>query len=245
MHQSKKDAIFAEPLTQVSDFVFDQNVVEVFPDMINRSVPGYQSILQGIGQLTQKFAQPDSTIYDLGCSLGAATLAMRQNLSAVKNVRITAADNSNAMVERCRLHLDGYRSEVPVDVVCADIRELDIADASVVTMNFTLQFIPQDQRQALLQRIYNGLKPGGVMLLAEKFKAADPALDEVLVDLHHEFKRANGYSELEISQKRAAIENVMRIDTLETHQQRIRDVGFTAVQVWFQCYNFTALLAIK
>ncbi|CAB0149460.1 Carboxy-S-adenosyl-L-methionine synthase [Pseudidiomarina piscicola] len=245
MHQSKKDAIFAEPLTQVSDFVFDQNVVEVFPDMINRSVPGYQSILQGIGQLTQKFAQPHSTIYDLGCSLGAATLAMRQNLSAVNDVRITAADNSNAMIERCRLHLDGYRSDVPVDVVCADIRELAIANASVVTMNFTLQFIPQDQRQALLQRIYDGLKPGGVMLLAEKFKAADPALDEVLVNLHHEFKRANGYSELEISQKRAAIENVMRIDTLETHQQRLRNVGFSAVQVWFQCYNFTALLAIK
>ncbi|MDN7124625.1 carboxy-S-adenosyl-L-methionine synthase CmoA [Pseudidiomarina sp. 1APP75-32.1] len=245
MHESKKDAIFAEPLTQVSDFVFDQRVVEVFPDMINRSVPGYQSILHGIGQLTQRFAQPDSTIYDLGCSLGAATLAMRQNLAGHAGVKIIAADNSAAMVERCRLHLQGYRSDTPAEVVCTDVRELAIDNASVVTMNFTLQFIPQDERQQLLQRIYSGLNPGGVLLLSEKFKSDNEQLNEVLVDLHHEFKRANGYSELEISQKRAAIENVMRVDSLTTHQQRLQDAGFKAVQVWFQCYNFAALLAVK
>ncbi|MGQ4276381.1 carboxy-S-adenosyl-L-methionine synthase CmoA [Pseudidiomarina sp. E22-M8] len=245
MHDSKKDAIFAEPLTQVSDFVFDQKVVEVFPDMINRSVPGYQSILHGIGQLTQRFAQPHSKVYDLGCSLGAATLVMRQNLAGIADLQIVAADNSVAMVERCRLHLEGFRSDIPAEVVCADVRELDIDNASVVTMNFTLQFIPQDQRQSVLQRIYDGLKPGGVLLLSEKFKSENADLNEVLVDLHHEFKRANGYSELEISQKRAAIENVMRVDSLATHQQRLHDVGFTAVQVWFQCYNFTALIAVK
>ena len=225
--------------------MFDQRVVEVFPDMINRSVPGYQSILQGIGQLTQRFAQADSVLYDLGCSLGAATLAMRQGAKDLTGVRIVAVDNSAAMVERCRLHLDGYRSDVPVTVECADIRDIEMTNAAVVTMNFTLQFVPPEQRQALLQRIYDALKPGGVLLLAEKFRSADTSMDDVLVDLHHEFKRANGYSELEISQKRAAIENVMRIDTLETHHQRLQEVGFARSQVWFQCYNFAALLAVK
>ncbi|WP_411358895.1 carboxy-S-adenosyl-L-methionine synthase CmoA [Pseudidiomarina salilacus] len=242
---SKPDAIFAEPLSKVSDFVFDQRVVEVFPDMINRSVPGYQSILQGIGQLTQRFAQADSVLYDLGCSLGAATLAMRQGAKDLAGVSIVAVDNSAAMVERCRLHLDGYRSEIPVHVECADIRDTEMANASVITMNFTLQFVPPEQRQTLLQRIYDALKPGGVLLLAEKFRSADTEMDAVLVDLHHEFKRANGYSELEISQKRAAIENVMRIDTLEAHHKRLREIGFAHSQVWFQCYNFAALLAVK
>ncbi|WP_258807239.1 carboxy-S-adenosyl-L-methionine synthase CmoA [Pseudidiomarina sp. CB1] len=242
---SKPDAIFAEPLTQVSDFAFDQRVVEVFPDMINRSVPGYQSILQGLHQLTRRYAQADSTLYDLGCSLGAATLAMRQGAQALTGVRMVAVDNSEAMVERCRLHLEGYRSAIPVEVICEDIRDTQIVDASVVTMNFTLQFVPPEQRQAVLQTIYDGLNPGGVLLLSEKFKSENAAMDEVLVDLHHEFKRANGYSELEISQKRAAIENVMRIDSLETHTQRLKEVGFSAVQVWFQCYNFAALIAVK
>ncbi|RUO61857.1 carboxy-S-adenosyl-L-methionine synthase CmoA [Pseudidiomarina insulisalsae] len=244
-YDSKPDAIFAEPLTQVSDFVFDQRVVEVFPDMINRSVPGYQSILHGIGQLTHRYAQANSNLYDLGCSLGAATMAMRQNLGDHNSVNIIAIDNSTAMVERCRLHLQGFRSAVPVEVRCADVRETSIEQASVVTMNFTLQFVPQEQRRDLLQRIYDGLRPGGALLLAEKFKSEDAAMDEVLIELHHEFKRANGYSELEISQKRAAIENVMRIDSLETHQQRLADVGFTSTQVWFQCYNFAALIAVK
>lgn len=242
---SKPDAIFAEPLTQVSDFAFDQRVVEVFPDMINRSVPGYQSILQGIHQLTRRFAQADSALYDLGCSLGAATLAMRQGAQELTGVSMVAVDNSEAMVERCRLHLEGYRSDIPVTVKCEDIRHTHITDASVVTMNFTLQFVPPEQRQGVLQTIYNGLKPGGVLLLSEKFKSENAAMNEVLVDSHHEFKRANGYSELEISQKRAAIENVMRIDSLETHKQRLEEVGFSAVQVWFQCYNFAALVAVK
>ncbi|WP_404408439.1 carboxy-S-adenosyl-L-methionine synthase CmoA [Pseudidiomarina marina] len=242
---TKKDSIFAEPLPQVSDFVFDHTVVEVFPDMINRSVPGYQSILQGIGQLTKRFAQSDSNLYDLGCSLGAATLAMRQNCQHLSGIQVIGIDNSEAMVERCKLHLQGYRSDVPVNVRCEDIQQSDIKSASVVTMNFTLQFVPPEQRYDLLKKIYDGLKPGGVLLLSEKFRSADEQMNELLVDIHHEFKRANGYSELEIAQKRAAIENVMRIDTLEAHHQRLHEIGFNHTQVWFQCYNFAALLAVK
>lgn len=245
MSSSKRDALFAEPLSQVGDFVFDAKVVEVFPDMINRSVPGYQSILQGIGQWARRLVQPHSRVYDLGCSLGAATLSMRQQLSDRAAVEIIAIDNSPAMIERCQLHLDGYRSTVPVQVRCEDIRSSEISNASLVVMNFTLQFVPPEQRQALLERIYAGLKPGGALILSEKFRAEDPAMDALLVDLHHEFKRANGYSELEIAQKRAAIENVMRIDTLSTHQQRLQAIGFSQPQVWFQCYNFASLIAIK
>ncbi|MDX1706694.1 carboxy-S-adenosyl-L-methionine synthase CmoA [Pseudidiomarina sp.] len=241
----KRDSLFAEPLTQVSDFVFDEKVVEVFPDMINRSVPGYQSILHGIGQLAARFAQPQSNLYDLGCSLGAATLAMRQNLAEVDGVKLIGIDNSPAMVERCKLHLQGYRSAVPADIRCEDIRDTVITDASVVVMNFTLQFVPPEQRNELLAAVFAGLRPGGVLLLSEKFKSPDAAMDEVLIDLHHQFKRANGYSELEISQKRAAIENVMRPDTLDTHLQRLQHLGFHQPQVWFQCYNFAAMLAVK
>lgn len=241
----KKDAIFAEPLPQVSDFVFDDTVVEVFPDMINRSVPGYQSILQGIGQLTKRFAQAQSNLYDLGCSLGAATLAMRQNIGHLDGVQLIGIDNSAAMVERCKLHLQGYRSAVPVTIRCEDLQQSVIEQASVVTMNFTLQFVPPEQRTQVLSKIYDGLKPGGALLLSEKFRSADPSMNELLVDIHHEFKRANGYSELEIAQKRAAIENVMRVDTLEQHHQRLGEIGFSHSQVWFQCYNFAAMLAVK
>ncbi|GAA0553459.1 carboxy-S-adenosyl-L-methionine synthase CmoA [Rheinheimera aquimaris] len=240
----QKDDIFAEPLAQVPDFSFDAQVADVFPDMIQRSVPGYQTIIQTIGKLSSRFQQADSNYYDLGCSLGAATLAMRRNIDAV-NSNIIAVDNSSAMVERCERHLQAFRSEVPVQVKLADIREQSIENAAIVVINFTLQFLPKADRSALLQRVYQGLKPGGLLLLSEKFVSADSTANDLLVELHYDFKRANGYSELEISQKRSALENVMKPDTLAEHQQRLTAAGFSSQTLWFQCFNFCSMVAIK
>jgi len=238
-----KDSIYASE-QQVKDFSFDQNVVEVFPDMIQRSVPGYATIVSTMGKLAGEYAQPNSNLYDLGCSLGAVTLSMRRNIQT-DSCHIIAVDNSQAMVERCKVHLQGFRSDVPVTVTLGDINELDIQNASVVAMNFTLQFIPPVQRKAVLEKIYANLKPGGVLLLSEKIKAENEQCDNLLIYLHHDFKRHNGYSELEISQKRTAIENVMRPDTLSTHTQRLSDIGFSQTQVWYQCFNFCSMVAIK
>ena len=240
----QKDDIFAEPLAQVPDFSFDAQVADVFPDMIQRSVPGYQTIIQTIGKLSSRFQQADSNYYDLGCSLGAATLAMRRNIDAV-NSNIIAVDNSSAMVERCERHLQAFRSEVPVQVKLADIREQSIENAAIVVINFTLQFLPKADRSALLQRVYQGLKPGGLLILSEKFICADTTANDLLVELHYDFKRANGYSELEISQKRSALENVMKPDTLAEHQQRLTAAGFSSQTLWFQCFNFCSMVAIK
>lgn len=240
----RKDDIFAEPLAQVPDFNFDDQVADVFPDMIQRSVPGYQTIIQTIGKLTQRFQQADSNYYDLGCSLGAATLAMRRNISAA-NSNIIAVDNSRAMVERCERHLHAFRSDVPVQVQLGDIRELAIENAAIVVINFTLQFLPKADRNALIDTIYAGLKPGGVLILSEKFVSHDNTANELLIDLHHDFKRANGYSELEISQKRSALENVMKPDSIPEHHERLQQAGFSSQTLWFQCFNFCSMLAIK
>ena len=116
------------------------------------------------------------------------------------------------------LHVAGFKSEVPVDIVQADINEVAIEDASVVVLNFTLQFLDPDQRLPLLTRIYQGLRPGGLLILSEKFRFDSAPVNDLLVDLHLDFKRANGYSELEISQKRTALENVLRADTVPQHR---------------------------
>ncbi|WP_375055421.1 carboxy-S-adenosyl-L-methionine synthase CmoA [Zobellella sp. DQSA1] len=239
-----KDHIFAAPIAQLGDFCFDQKVAEVFPDMIKRSVPGYSNIISAIGMITARFAQPDSQLYDLGCSLGAATQEMRRNLTQ-PGCKIIAVDNSAAMLERARSHLAAFKSDAVVELVEADISDIAIENASVVVLNFTLQFIATERREALLASIYRGLKPGGVLILSEKFISADDTVNELLIDLHHDFKRANGYSELEISQKRTALENVLRPDTPEQHKERLRGVGFTHVDLWFQCFNFGSMVAVK
>lgn len=239
-----KDLIYSKPQENVADFKFDQDVVAVFPDMIQRSVPGYSTIVDNIGLLAQQFAQDNSVIYDLGCSLGAASLSIRKYLS-VKNIKIHAVDNSADMVERCKSHLSAFKSDIPVIVEQADVLETKITNASVVVLNFTLQFISPELRQSVLENIFAGLNPGGVLILSEKVSLGHSTADESLIELHHEFKRRNGYSELEISQKRTALENVMKLESLPFHLNRLKQIGFAESLTWFQCFNFASMLAIK
>lgn len=240
----QRDSLYANPLGSVADFSFDQTVVDVFPDMIKRSVPGYATIISMIGNLAERYATTNSDCYDLGCSLGAATLAMRHRIQAA-NCRIIGVDNSAAMVERCRQLMDADSGEIPVDIICADLQDVNLNNASVVVLNFTLQFIPLAERKAILQHIYDGLNPGGVLILSEKLTFDDSAHDELMIELHHNFKRANGYSDLEIAQKRQAIEDILIPETLATHRERLREVGFSSSDLWFQCFNFASMIAIK
>jgi tRNA (cmo5U34)-methyltransferase len=239
----QKDTLFQHE-GPVADFVFDDKVAAVFTDMINRSVPGYASIITQIGTLAERYAQPDSVCYDLGCSLGAATLALRHHIKA-DNCRIIAIDNSPAMIERCDRIIASDGAGVPVELRCADILDVEISNASLVVLNFTLQFVPLEKRNVLMQRIATGLRPGGMLILSEKIHFEDAALNALFIDLHHRFKEQNGYSRTEISQKRAAIENVLVPETLRTHEQRIKAAGFSSVAVWFQCFNFASMVAVK
>ena len=244
MHDSDTDLIYSQAHKQVKNFTFDAQVVEVFPDMISRSVPGYNTIIETIGRLSQRFAQENSNIYDLGCSLGAATLAMRKGITA-EGCKIIGVDNSVDMVKRCKMHVDAFKGNTPVTIIEGNIQDIVIENASMVVLNFTLQFIEKSQRQALLTNIAKGLKPGGLLVLSEKISSDDATIDDVLIDLHHNFKRDNGYSELEVAQKRSALEKVMLTDTVELHKQRLAEAGFNHTSLWFQCFNFTSFIAIK
>lgn len=238
------DRLYAQHLEAISDFVFDQRVVEVFADMIRRSVPGYGTLLSMLPVIVRHFVRADTRCYDLGCSQGACALAMQQSVT-VDGVSIVAVDNSPDMVASARRCLQPQdETPVHVDVRCEDVLDTVIDNASLVVMNFTLQFIEAGSRQALVQKIYHGLNPGGALLLSEKIRHA-PQQSALMTALHEEFKRANGYSELEISQKRSALENVLVADTLDQHHQRLQQAGFSQVLPWFQCFNFYSLLAVK
>jgi len=239
-----KDTLFSAPIEKLGDFMFDESVAEVFPDMIQRSVPGYSNIITAIGMLAERFVTANSHVYDLGCSRGAATFSARRHINQ-PNVKIIGVDNSQPMVERCRQHVAAYHSDIPVEILCDDIRHIEIKNASMVILNFTLQFLPPQDRVALLEKIHQGLNPNGVLVLSEKFRFEDEQTNNLLIDLHHQFKRANGYSELEVSQKRTALENVMRTDSIETHKARLKNVGFSHVELWFQCFNFGSMIAMK
>lgn len=226
------------------DFRFDASVARVFPDMIRRSVPGYTTIIPMIEVITEQYAQAGSNCYDLGCSLGASTLAMRHGIPFA-DCTLTGVDNSDAMIERCQHYIALDDNPLPVQLRCEDILETPLANASVTTLNFTLQFVPPGERARLLKRIAEATRPGGVLVLSEKIRFESPQEQAIQTRLHHEFKRANGYSDLEISQKRSAIEQVLIPESLDDHRQRLLEAGFDRVIVWYQCFNFVSMLAIK
>jgi tRNA (cmo5U34)-methyltransferase len=240
---SSKDTLFQHD-GPVSAFVFDDKVADVFADMINRSVPGYATIISMIGTLAERYAQPDSQCYDLGSSLGAATQAMRRHIR-VPGCSIVAVDNSPAMIARSEALLAQEPGAVPVELRCADILDVTIRNASLVVLNFTLQFVAPERRAALIGNIHAGLRPGGMLILSEKIHFEDAALNALFIDLHHRFKEQNGYTQTEISRKRAAIENVLVPETLRAHERRVLAAGFASFAVWFQCFNFASMVAVK
>ncbi len=242
--KQKKDTLYQDVQGQIKPFEFDERVADVFPDMISRSVPGYAQTISMLSVIAEEYAKEGSQVYDLGCSLGVATLALGQSIQG-GNCKIIAVDNSLAMINRCEKNLERAYLTCPVDVIHADIRDVSIENASIVVMNFTLQFLPQDERTDLIKSIYYGLNPGGVLILSEKIQMENDEENELMIKLHHQFKRLNGYDDMEISGKRTALENVLVPETLEKHQQRISQAGFAKSTVWMQCLNFVSILAKK
>ena len=228
------DEVYRRPRQQIVDFVFDEGVAEVFQDMIRRSVPGYETVVALTGLIAARHMPVGGVCYDLGCSLGASSHAVLRAVGE-RACRVVAIDGSDAMIRRAR-GLAG--EEGRIEWVVGDIRKAAIESANVVLLNFVLQFLPPADRLPLLRRIRKALVPGGTLLVAEKL-ASSPEMEQV----HLDFKRANGYSELEIAQKRTALEHVMRIDSLEAHHERLQEAGFGEVGTWFRCLNWGAVIA--
>jgi tRNA (cmo5U34)-methyltransferase len=229
-------------------FRFDDKVAEVFPDMLRRSIPGYAASLEAIGSLAARYVRAGTNCYDLGCSLGAATIAMRQGIRE-SGCRIVAVDTSAAMIERCRTVVgkDSRATDLMTDVdfVPGDARDIEFVNASMVVLNYTLQFVELADRDALLRRIHAGMNEGGILVLSEKVVDENPDMEALLVDLHHEHKRRNRYSALEISRKRAALENVLVPETVSTHRSRLQAAGFARSAVWLRYFNFVSIIALR
>jgi len=238
-----RDTIYAEHKQHIEKFAFDEKVVNVFPDMISRSVPGYKTIIRMIGLITKKYVQNNTILYDLGCSLGAASFAMHAAIKG-KSCEIVAIDSSQDMLKKFQETIDKKKQLPPIHLVNKDINDAVIMNASIVCMNFTLQFITYSKRSTLIKKVCDGLHPNGVFILSEKLDTSTCS-DKVLESLHYEFKKLNGYSELEISQKRRALEACLVPETLEQHKVRLIESGFSTVITWYQCFNFFSLLAIK
>jgi len=226
----------------ISDFRFDESVVAVFDDMVKRSVPGYEVIIQMVGLIARTYGKDHTNYYDMGSSTGAITLALALN-NKHKNNKFIAVDNSPQMVKKCQKNLSGKIDNF--EIVCADIKDVSIENASIVVLNLTLQFVDVEKRFKLIKKIYDGLIPGGALIISEKIHFDNKENQEQLASLHLDFKRANGYSELEIANKRQSLENILVTESKQTHLERLKICGFKESSCYFQCLNFASFLSVK
>jgi tRNA (cmo5U34)-methyltransferase len=238
---NEPDNLFDRPSVPVKPFEFDADVARVFPDMARRSVPGYAELVGLTGLIARRAVRPGTKCYDLGCSLGAVTRELL--LQTPPDVSVIAVDASEAMIEGMGVRLAGVPGIERLVSLCTDLESVEVGGAGLVVLNLTLQFIPPERRDALMARLRAGLVPGGTLVLAEKVEIPDAKGGRLMRTLHEDFKRANGYSELAISRKRAALERVLVPETVETHEQRFLDAGFAGHLRWFQNLNFVAWVA--
>ncbi len=239
----KKDKVYIKKKEPVSPFEFNWEVAEAFDDMAERSIPGYYEMQGMISQLSLQFYRDGTRIYDLGCSTGTslretAEVFASQGRSAPPMV---AVDSSPEMIELAREKCSG----LPVNLVCDMVENIEITDASVVIASYIIQFTPAAGRKELIQSIADGLVEGGLLLLSEKINPSNSFLNEKITLWYHDFKRDNGYSDLEISQKAEALKNVLLPFTLEEYYTLLRDAGFATIDILMKRYHFTVMAAVK
>lgn len=232
-----RDEVFRQNQSQIVDFAFTEEVTAVFPDMIRRSVMGYETMVPVTGLAAARHLGKSGLAFDLGCSLGATTLAILQQNSSTA-IRVCGIDRSEPMIEGAKKAINDPRAEFRLQ----DIRETDVSGADVVVLNLVLQFLEPEERLPLLRSIKAQMQSTGLLIVSEKVRHDDAAEHTYYDQLHLAWKKANGYSELEISQKRSALEKVMKIDTEAVHEARFRAAGFTQVRQWYRCMNWASFL---
>ena len=243
---SARDQIFAVPAERAADFDFGAKTAAVFDDMLARSVPFYREIQRMTGELAADYAAEGTAIYDLGCSTGNTILQIGEHVPRERNVRYVGVDNSPEMLEKARRKLTESGFDRPFELECADLNNGVLIDnASVVLLVLTLQFIRPMHRHRLIRNIYEGLAENGAVILVEKVLGENSEFNRLFIHHYYEMKRENGYSDLEIAQKREALENILVPYRLEENKELLREQGFRHVDVFFKWYNFCAIIATK
>ncbi len=241
--KSNKDTIFNIHSVE-EDFEFNERVVEVFDDMLDRSVPFYTEVIAASARLLDCFLHTNDTVFDLGCATGTTLLQFSRILEN-KGLKFIGIDNSAAMLDKARLKAELYSKTNSLSFLEEDITKIHHPGAGGFIINYTLQFIRPLQRENFIQRIYNNLRPGGILLLSEKVIGHDRRLNREYIDIYHRFKKTKGYSELEISRKREALENVLIPFSIDENKAVLKKSGFQTVDTYFQWFNFASFVAVK
>jgi tRNA (cmo5U34)-methyltransferase len=233
-----KDKIFTEDIEK--KFEFDEAVASVFDDMLTRSVPFYKEVQDLIIEFIKLNAKNGSKVLDLGCSTAGFLLNLNQK---VKNLELFGIDNSKPMIEQATKKANAYGANL--NLILGDINEINLSGFDFVVSNYTLQFIRPINRPKLVKKIYNLLNDKSFFIFSEKVVFEDKILDKQIIDIYYNYKKMQGYSEVEIAKKREALENVLIPFTIKENILMCKEAGFSEVNTIFQWANFVTFVAKK
>ncbi|THB75713.1 MAG: carboxy-S-adenosyl-L-methionine synthase CmoA [Desulfobulbaceae bacterium] len=243
MEKKKQDRLYQVD-TVPEDFDFSERVVEVFDDMLDRSIPHYHEVIKGIATLMDIHLEAGDRVCDLGCATGTPLLEFSRLLQH-KDLQFLGIDNSLPMLEKARLKTELFSHTENISYRQADITSLELPGTGAFILNYTLQFIRPLVRPLLLKRLFDNLRPGGLLFLSEKTVEEQKMLNRSFIEVYHRFKREKGYSDLEIAKKREALENILIPFSAEENQKLLTDAGFDGLSVFFQWFNFCSIVAVK
>jgi tRNA (cmo5U34)-methyltransferase len=244
LNAKSRDEIFSDKMGLVSDFFFGEEVTSVFDDMLDRSVPFYIEIQRMITEMVNDFAVDGSNIYDLGCSTGTTLVNIASQVK--KDVKLIGIDNSDEMLKRCKEKFNEHGITKNFELQKVDLNQgITIPNASVVVMILTLQFVRPLYRNVLVKSIYRGMNRDGCLILVEKVLGESPLLNRLFIKYYYAMKKRRGYSNLEITQKREALENVLIPYKLLENREMLQKIGFREIDVFFKWHNFCGIVAIK
>ena len=221
---------------------FNQEVAQVFDNMLERSIPQYQVMRQACFDLAKKPITPNSTILDLGCSKGEA---LRQFVDTYgESCRYIGIDISEPMLQFAKESFKDTKAKI--EFYNQDLRkEFPVAHAKVILSILTIQFVPIEYRLQIIDNIYRTLLPGGYFIFVEKILGNSAMLDNSFVDIYLNLKKSNGYTQEQIDRKRLSLEGVLVPVTAKWNEDMLKSVGFREIDCFWRWMNFAGWVAIK
>ena len=234
-----KDELFKQNFS--GKFEFNEAVAVVFDDMITRSIPFYDEFIKNTTALVNKFCAEGDRIYDFGCSTANTLLAIER--SCKNKYELIGIDTSEHMLRQAASKIAAYNSEIVL--VHDDILNTNTSKAQCVISNFTMQFIKPEIRMSGFEKAFDTLSQGGIFIFAEKLASPHGELNDLMTERYYEYKKHQGYSELEIMQKRSALETVLIPFSEEKNIEYARSAGFSHAECIFRVLNFALFVAFK
>ena len=243
MNKQAQDNLFKKN-NHPEEFIFNDQVAGIFDDMLSRSVPCYQQVLTMVQKIIQTHCQTGDLIYDLGCSTGSSLLSLASLINN-NDLNFIGVDSSEAMIHKARRKAGAFAHGQKVEFTIADITDFNLKSCGVIILNYTLQFLRPPLRHKFICKLFSKLRPGGILIVSEKVISHSPKINRSFIDYYLRFKLDQGYSELEISRKREALENILIPFSIKENILLLNEAGFQEVESFFQWFNFSSFLAIK